>query len=138
MRAWHATVEPPVTFDYRGLTVCKTGPGARALWRCSSWRCSSGFDVADLSEEQFVHVVTECAKLAFADRDAAYGDALAVPIETLLSAEYNDQRRKLVTDEASDELRPGLGRLPRSTRQVTRCHLALRADAGRHGSPRRR
>ena len=36
-----------------------------------------------------------------------------MPIETLLSHEYADERRALVTDEASTELRPGLdGRLP--------------------------
>jgi gamma-glutamyltranspeptidase/glutathione hydrolase len=71
-----------------------------------------GFDLAELSLAEFVHVVTECAKLAFADRDALYGDA-DVPIETLLSAGYNDERRALVTDDASAEYRPGLGRLPR-------------------------
>jgi gamma-glutamyltranspeptidase/glutathione hydrolase len=65
-----------------------------------------------MSETEFVHVVAECAKLAFADRDANYGDALPVPLETLLSAGYNDTRRAFVNDEASAELRPGLGRLP--------------------------
>jgi gamma-glutamyltranspeptidase/glutathione hydrolase len=71
-----------------------------------------GFDVADMSEAEFVHVVAECAKLAFADRDANYGDALPVLLETLLSSEYNDARRALVSDAASADLRPGLGRLP--------------------------
>jgi Gamma-glutamyltransferase len=55
-----------------------------------------------------VHVLTECAKLAFADRDACYGDA-DVPLDRLLSREYADERRALVGDEASGELRPGLG-----------------------------
>jgi gamma-glutamyltranspeptidase/glutathione hydrolase len=112
LREWRATLEPPVTYDYRGLTVCKTGPWGQGPVGLQQLALLSGFDVADLSEEEFVHVVTECAKLAFADRDAAYGDALPVPLETLLSAEYNDERRRLVTDEASAELRPGLGRLP--------------------------
>ena len=44
-----------------------------------------------MSEEELVHVVTECAKLAFADRDALYGDAQPVPLDTLLSARL--QRR---------------------------------------------
>ena len=65
-----------------------------------------------MSEEELVHVVTECAKLAFADRDALYGDAQPVPLDTLLSAAYNDERRALVDDAASTELRPGMGRLP--------------------------
>ena len=71
-----------------------------------------GFDLADMSRAELVHTVTECTKLAFADRDALYGDT-DVPLEQLLSKEYNDERRSLVTDTASFELRPGLGRMPR-------------------------
>ena len=55
--------------------------------------------------------MTECAKLAFADRDALYGDA-EVPLETLLSKDYNDERRALITDDAADDYQPGMGRLP--------------------------
>ena len=40
LAAWRATFEPVVSFDYRGTTVCKTGPGAPARWRCSSSPCS--------------------------------------------------------------------------------------------------
>src|SRR4029077_20865134 len=41
-----------------------------------------------------------------------YGD-VDVPLETLLSREYNDARRALVGDEASSAYEPGLGRLPK-------------------------
>ena len=46
----------------------------------------------------FVHTVMECAKLAFADREAYYGDPnfCTVPLGALLSEEYNADRRKLV------------------------------------------
>ena len=64
-----------------------------------------------------MHVVIECAKLAFADRDALYGDDPDVPLDTLLSREYNDARRALVGDEASAAYEPGLGRLPHSRRR---------------------
>ena len=74
-----------------GSPCARPGRGARARSACSSSRSSSGFDVADMSEEELVHVVTECAKLAFADRDALYGDAQPVPLDTLLSADV--QRR---------------------------------------------
>jgi gamma-glutamyltranspeptidase/glutathione hydrolase len=54
-------------------------------------------------------VVVECAKLAFADREAYYGDPefVEVPLGTLLSSDYNDTRRRLVGEQASWELRPG-------------------------------
>jgi gamma-glutamyltranspeptidase/glutathione hydrolase len=70
-----------------------------------------GFDLAamDPAGPEFVHTVQECAKLAFADRDAFYGDPLFadVPMATLLSEAYNAERRALVGDTASLELRPG-------------------------------
>src|SRR5439155_27178941 len=71
-----------------------------------------GFGLDELSDVERVHVITECAKLAYADREAFYGD-VDVPLEHLLSREYNDERRKLVGEEASAELLPGGGRLPR-------------------------
>src|SRR5439155_26376020 len=72
-----------------------------------------GWDIASLDDAELVHVTTECAKLAFADRDALYGDT-HVPLDLLLSREYADERRVLVGEEASGELRPGRGRLPRA------------------------
>ena len=39
LATWHARLEPPVSYDYAGLTVCKTGPGARGRSSCSSSPC---------------------------------------------------------------------------------------------------
>ena len=111
LAAWEATVEPAATYDYRGITVCKTGPWGSGPVALQQLALLEGFDVQALSEAELVHVVTECAKLAFADRDALYGDA-DVPLDTLLSRDYNDARRALVADEAAARYEPGLGRLP--------------------------
>jgi gamma-glutamyltranspeptidase / glutathione hydrolase len=110
---WRATLEPPATVDYRGLTVCKTGAWGQGPAALQQLRLLEGFDVGSLTEPELVHVTTECAKLAFADRDANYGDSGDVPLDRLLSRAYADERRALIGDEASGELRPGLGRLPR-------------------------
>jgi gamma-glutamyltranspeptidase / glutathione hydrolase len=111
LAAWSATLEPVTTFDFRGVTVCKGGPWGSGPVALQQLALLDGFDLDALSEDEFVHVVTECAKLAFADRDALYGDT-DVPVETLLSADYNDRRRALVTASASRDYEPGLGRLP--------------------------
>ena len=111
MAAWRATLEPPATVDYRGLTVCKTGPWGQGPAGLQQLALLEGFDVADMSDAELVHVVTEAAKLAFADRDATYGDG-EVPIPHLLSPEYTAERRALIGEQASSELRPGIGRLP--------------------------
>jgi gamma-glutamyltranspeptidase/glutathione hydrolase len=109
---WRATIEPPATVSYRGLTVCKTGPWGQGPAGLQQLSILEGYDVGALPEAELVHVMTEAAKLAFADRDAMYGD-VAVPLHHLLSAEYAAERRALIGAEASGELRPGQGRLPR-------------------------
>jgi gamma-glutamyltranspeptidase/glutathione hydrolase len=112
LAAWEARFEPPATLEYRGLTVCKTGPWGAGPVGLQQLALLAGYDLAELTAGELVHVVTECAKLAFADRDALYGDAEEVPLERLLSPEYNDERRALVGEDASGEYRPGIGRLP--------------------------
>ena len=119
LAAWQPTLEQPATVDYRGLTVCKTGAWGQGPAGLQQLALLAGFDIGDLSEAELVHVTTECAKLALADRDALYGDT-DVPLERLLSRAYADERRRLVGAEASDELRPGLGRLPHLPERVAR------------------
>ncbi len=111
LAGWQATLEPPATVDYRGLTVCKTGAWGQGPAGLQQLALLDGLDVRGMSEAELVHVTTECAKLAFADRDANYGDT-DVPLDRLLSRAYTDERRALVGEQASGELRPGLGRLP--------------------------
>ena len=111
LRDWRPTYEQPLAVDYHGLTVLKAGPWSQAPVFLQQLRLLEGFDLASLSHAsaEYVHTVTECAKLAFADREAWYGDPdfVDVPVDELLSAAYADERRKLVGDEASAELRPG-------------------------------
>jgi gamma-glutamyltranspeptidase/glutathione hydrolase len=111
MARWQAPVEAPLTYDYRGVTVVKGGPWSQGPVMLQQLALLSGFDLDDLDPvgPDFVHIVTECAKLAYADREAWYGDPdfVDVPMATLLSPAYNDARRKLVGERASLELRPG-------------------------------
>ena len=53
--------------------------------------------------------MTESAKLAFADREAYYGDPKFddVPMDVLLSDSYSQGRRDLIGETASMEMRPG-------------------------------
>ena len=109
--SWRASTEAPATVDFGGLTVCKTGPWGQGPVFLQQLALLSGFDLAAMGagSANLVHTVTECAKLAFADREAWYGDPRqsSVPLAELLSAGYADQRRTLVGPEASADLRPG-------------------------------
>ncbi|HEX5319551.1 MAG TPA: gamma-glutamyltransferase family protein [Stellaceae bacterium] len=111
MARWQAPVEAPVAYDYHGYTVLKGGPWGQGPVLLQQLALLSGFDLDDTDPTgpEFIHAVVECAKLAYADREAWYGDPdfVDVPMETLLSAGYNDARRKLVSDRASLDLRPG-------------------------------
>jgi gamma-glutamyltranspeptidase/glutathione hydrolase len=111
MASWRSSAEAPATLEYGGLTVCKTGPWGQGPVFLQQLALLRGFDLAAMGagSTDLVHTVTECAKLAFADREAWYGDPRQsrVPLAELLSAGYADQRRALVGPEASADLRPG-------------------------------
>jgi gamma-glutamyltranspeptidase/glutathione hydrolase len=111
MTQWEATVEPPLTYQYGRYTVCKAGPWAQGPVMLQQLALLKGFhlDGLDVAGAEFIHTVVEASKLAFADREKFYGDPKfeQIPIETLLSDAYNDERRKLIHHTASLELRPG-------------------------------
>jgi len=111
MAGWRARLELPVTYDYGGLTICKTGPWGQGPVFLQQLALLDGFDLTAMApgSADFIHTVIECAKLAFADREAWYGDPdfVDVPLQTLLSASYAGDRRRLAGQEASAELRPG-------------------------------
>jgi gamma-glutamyltranspeptidase/glutathione hydrolase len=106
---WSATYEEPVTFDYGALTVCKPGPWSQGPVFLQQLALLAGFPLDDMSAAERVHTIIECSKLAFADREAWYGDPafVDVPVGELLSPEYNAARRALVGPDASFDLRPG-------------------------------
>src|SRR6266705_2962164 len=136
LAGWHSRLEEPLTYEFGGLTVCKTRPWGQGPVFLQQLALLDGFDLAAMGPgtADFIHTVTECAKLAFADREAWYGDPdfTDVPVKALLSAGYADDRRRLVVPEASAELRPGApeGKAPRLPDFITRAG----AGAGDDGS----
>jgi gamma-glutamyltranspeptidase / glutathione hydrolase len=126
MSAWRPCLEEPLTFETGALTVCKTKPWGQGPVFGQQLALLEGFDLGGQGgpgSAEYIHTVIECAKLAFADREAWYGDPefTDVPVKTLLSAGYADRRRRLVGPHASAELRPGApdGRTPRLPAFVT-------------------
>ena len=119
LAGWEPSYEPPLAAGYAGYTVFKTGPWGQGPVFLQQLQLLEGFDLKAMGHgsPEYVHVITECAKLAFADREAWYGDPgfVDVPMAALLAKDYADRRRELVSDESSSELRPGApeGRRPR-------------------------
>lgn len=110
--AYRARVERPVSADYRGLTVHKCSSWCQGPVMLQQLNLLEGFDLKAMGalSADYIHTVIECAKLAFADRNAHYGDPqfVAVPLARLLSKEYANERRQLIDPKhASLEDRPG-------------------------------
>ncbi len=108
---WHADVEEPVSYNYHGLDVHKCPPWTQGPTFLQHLAILDGLDVKSLGHNSadYLHTWIESAKLAFADREAYYGDPAFddVPFDVLLSPEYNAGRRGLIGAEASLLMRPG-------------------------------
>jgi len=118
LAAWRPGYEPTVSLDWRGVTVHKAGPWSQGPVLLEQLGMLDALgELPPHGSAERVHRVVEVAKLAFADREAYYGDApeayAAVP--DLLSPGYLKDRASLVGEQASGDLRPGSpgGREPR-------------------------
>ncbi|WP_253872872.1 gamma-glutamyltransferase family protein [Promicromonospora umidemergens] len=133
--AFEASYEDATTVTFRGYTIAKTGPWGQGPALLAACKILEGFDDAalDPSTELGAHTILEAQKLAMADRDVWYGDPAAddVPLAHLLSEDYAAQRRALITDTASHEVRPGAvaGR-PTPTVPILRTEYASSAPIG--------
>jgi len=108
LAAFRASYEPATTAEFRGCTIAKTGPWGQGPALLQTLRLLDPLDdtLLDPSTEIGAHTIAEAQKLALADREAFYGDG-DVPLDVLLSDAYTDERRTLIGDRASAELRPG-------------------------------
>ena len=112
LAGWHARWEDPVTLDYGNWTLCKTGPWGQGPVLLQSLQILRHAGVADMDpgSTAFIHTVIEAMKLAFADREAYYGDPdhSDIPLAHLLSDDYAATRAPLIGDTASLDQRPGM------------------------------
>ncbi len=127
-----ARIEPTVSRAYHHVVVHKTGPWGQGPVMLQALALLEGFDLAAMGPEAFVHTVVECLKLAYADREAFYGDpdVVDVPLAALLSDENTARRRRLIGKEASRELRPS--DLPGCAERIKRV-LAMAGAETPHG-----
>jgi gamma-glutamyltranspeptidase/glutathione hydrolase len=116
---WSATYENAITVEaFEHWTVAKPdawsqGPVLAQILQTLQGDALRYID--GIATQQTVHLAVEATKLAFADREAWYGDSAAVPLAALLAESYSSARRRLIGERASFELRPGSpdGRAPR-------------------------
>jgi gamma-glutamyltranspeptidase / glutathione hydrolase len=133
LAAWRASYEPAAVQRFRDVEVAKTGMWGQGPVLLQALAMLEGMpdEALDPSTAEGVHTITEVLKLAFADREAWYGEDGPVTLADLLDPSYVAARRVLVGDRASTELRPGEpgGRTPRLPEHVQR-EAGLGSDAG--------
>ncbi|MBZ2180511.1 MAG: gamma-glutamyltransferase family protein [Acidobacteriota bacterium] len=112
LKGFSAIEDTPRTTTYRGYTIVKPGFWTQGPVMLQALNILEGFDLKAMGHNSpaLLHTEIEAVKLAFADRDAHYGDPLFSKIneKLLLSKEYAAERRKLINpDKADMGSRPG-------------------------------
>jgi gamma-glutamyltranspeptidase/glutathione hydrolase len=123
LAGFSARVEEPVSTVWQDMTVYKCGPWTQGPVFLQSLNLLKPFDLtaSGHNSADYIHTVTECMKLAFADREYYYGDPAFsdIPLDRLLSEAYALERAALVDlNAASMQLRPG-GYPPITAQRVT-------------------
>jgi gamma-glutamyltranspeptidase/glutathione hydrolase len=103
----------PVSTNYHGYDVYELGAQTQGITALEMLNILEGYNLTRLGHNsaEYLHLMIEAKKLAFADRDAyiADPDKARVPVARLISKEYAAERRRLISNShAMASPRPGL------------------------------
>ncbi len=103
----------PISTNYRGYDVLEMPPSTQGFVALEMLNIMEGFDVKALGHNtaDYLHVVTEAKKIAFADRGAYLADRDHMEkgaLKTLLSKEYAAARGKEIDLHKAGAYKPGL------------------------------
>jgi gamma-glutamyltranspeptidase / glutathione hydrolase len=103
--AYETRIEEPVSLEFHGARIFKCDAWSQGPVFLQQLGLLLGYDLVALGHNtpEYLHTLIECAKLAFADRERFYGDPLfsEIPMETLLSEDYNERQRAFIDPEAA-------------------------------------
>ncbi len=103
----------PVSTTYRGYDIYELGPQTQGITALEMLNIVEGFDLKSLGHNsaEYLHLLIEAKKLAFADRDATIADPdkTQVPVARLISKAYAAERRAMIdTARAMPSPKPGI------------------------------
>lgn len=131
MAAYTVTFEPPVRTRFCDIDLYSCGPWCQGPVLPQALNILSGVDLRTLGHNspQYIHVVTEALKLAFADRQRYYGDPrfVEVPLDELLSESYAAERRKCIDPRKAA---PGIPEAGKAGNAATPTQKLPRAASG--------
>lgn len=97
---FYARVEEPTSTTYKGYTVYKQSFNSQGPVLLQMLNILENFDLQAMGHNSadYIHVIIEAMKLAYADRDTYYADPdfVDIPAAGLLSKEYAKQRAQLI------------------------------------------
>jgi gamma-glutamyltranspeptidase/glutathione hydrolase len=111
LASYHGKIEGPTTTNFHGYDVYKAGPWNQGPVLLQTLNILEGVALESYGADSadYIHAVHEAIKLAYADRNAYYGDPAfsQVPMAGLLSKAYAAERRALIGPQASLDQRVG-------------------------------
>jgi gamma-glutamyltranspeptidase/glutathione hydrolase len=111
LESYSSGIDEPISVKLGSTEVYTCGPWCQGPVLAQMVRLLDGLSVQTLGHNSpaYIHTVVEAMKLAFADREAFYGDPrfVDVPMDRLLSEGYTRYRRGLIsTERAWSEMPP--------------------------------
>lgn len=113
MQQHHSDWVEPISTGYRGYDVYEFPPNTQGITALEMLNIIEGYDLKSLgyASAEYLHILLEAKKLAFADRDQYVSDPafVDVPVERLLSKSYAEEQRKRINPrKASASIASGL------------------------------
>jgi gamma-glutamyltranspeptidase/glutathione hydrolase len=98
----------PLSTNYRGYDVLELPPNTQGVVALEMLNILEGFDIKSMrhNSAEYLHLLVEAKRMAFADRDAWLADARSVPpdvLKRMLSKEYAAERRRQFNPEHAAE-----------------------------------
>jgi gamma-glutamyltranspeptidase/glutathione hydrolase len=125
---YRSGVEAPVETAFGDIRLYGCGPWCQGPSLLQALNLVDGGELRKLGHNStgYLHLITEAVKLAFADREAYFGDPrmVDVPMDALLSRDYANERCKLIKNDRAWPAMPPAGD-PRNARNPARHGAAL-------------
>ncbi|MDA0664336.1 MAG: gamma-glutamyltransferase family protein [Proteobacteria bacterium] len=131
--------EPTVRAEFAGIDVHCCGPWSQGPALAQTLNLLRGIDLKSMGHNSadYIHHIAEALKLAFADREAYYGDPafIDVPLTELLSDAYTDLRRELIRDGVAWPEMPRAGDPRALLAQIAKKNSFVPSPAEPHAVP---
>lgn len=102
---YSCTEEDAISVTFRDFTIKGAGPWCQGPVLLQSLNILEHFDLEEMGHNsgEYIHIITETLKIAFADREKFYGDPkfITVPLGGLLSKAYAGQCAERIKDTSS-------------------------------------